>query len=134
MVLEFMDGYVDMEIGWREKPRLTETSTLYHALAGDKLSERRLRGTDEECLAKRTKRLQEFRRKTVVLLKNHFNSKLFIICFYFLDHLCEDLAKSRNVSLLDAAPYQLFNLDIRREYRKLLVKRAKRMEETSEAV
>lgn len=35
----------------------------------------------------------------------------------FLDHLCVDLAKAANISLLDAVPYDRFNILFTRAYR-----------------
>lgn len=54
--------------------------------------------------------------------------------FHHLNHLCDDSEKLSNIGFLEATLFERFNAFFKREFKKLSMKRATKMKQTSVAV
>lgn len=134
IVSKFTAGYIYKVTKYENEPRSRENNTLYSELVSDLWSVKRLSGVHDEQVAWLRIMVREFKTKIVVLFKDHLEPRLFIMKSHLLEPLCKESAKFQNISLLDAAPYDLFNVFSKSANRKSSVRRAIKMKDSVKAV
>lgn len=80
------------------------------------------------------KKTEESKTSTLAIFKDNGEYGLLKMRFPFLEHLCEDLTKFRNIFFRDGDTFEVFNVVLNRACRKQSKREASRMKETVEAI
>ena len=129
MVFPFVAAFIDRASRRTIEAPLTSVCTAYSDLLNTLMFTKQRGGFSKEDIRKLSDEVLSFKKKATDVLGNLDDINLFTLKFHLLDHLCNDLARFGDLSLLDASPFEHFNYVIKSFIRMTSMRKSTTIEE-----
>ena len=116
MFFPFIFGYVDSWLGYAEDAPLTKIHVMYTDLVNRLMSNNNGNGWSTGELQDLRSAVHLFKEHVWTLFGPHCDRGLNTLKFHLLDHLVDDLERFGTIHVLNASPYEHFNLIVKQSY------------------